>query len=670
MHEYIYIVLFICILTLTFNTAHATNPTEDLFNLSIEELSNVEISSVSKTLENAFKSAAAIDVLTQEQIRRSGATSIPELLRMVPGVEVAQISSNKWAVTARGFNDQLANKLLVLIDGRSVYSPHFSGVYWDVQDVMLEDIERIEVIRGPGGAIWGANAVNGVINIITKPARNTQGNYVSAGIGSLEKGFIEARHGGHTSDGVYYRGYAKFFDRGNFHTIDGDNAKDAWNIGKGGFRLDWNKTPQDSMTFQGDIYQGKENEDRTLFFPALTPTLTDPTVDAEGGDVSGGNISATWKRVVSGNSSVMFQSYLDNARRHYTELGTNTTSFDNEFQHNWTPDKTHEIVWGAGFRYIAETIHTGRFFNHFNHNKDDTLYTVFAQDKIALWPDRLFLTLGGKLEVNSYTDTEYQPTARLAWTPTDKQTLWTAISRAVRTPNHAEHDFNSIIGILPPGTVAPNTPAGFIRWQGNPGLEAETLMAYEAGYRIQPQDDMNLSVSVFYNDFDRLVTSEQGTFFPDASTALVLPFANGAYGEVYGAECSAQWEITPVWRISSNYTFITLDLHRDIGSTDTRVESYEGTSPKNRFSFISHWNITERLFFDHAFYVVESLPTDTIPSYTRFDSKLAWKPETSMEFGIVGQNLLDNRHPEFSESFFARASEVPRSVYAYTKWWF
>lgn len=660
-----------CIMLACFSSsalAHSNNA--ELFDLSIKDLSNVQVSSVSKTLENAFKSAAAIYVLTQEQIQRSSATSVPELLRMVPGVEVAQISSNKWAITARGFNDQLANKLLVLIDGRTVYSPHFSGVYWDAQDVLLEDIERIEVIRGPGGALWGANAVNGVINIITKHAKNTQGTYVSAGTGTIENGFAEARYGGNAGDGLYYRGYARFFDRDNFHTVNGDNAKDDWNIGKAGFRVDWEQSPQDTKTLQGDIYQGKENEGRTLLFPSLVPPFVNPTIDGEGGDVSGGNILGRWESVLSDTSSLQFQTYIDNARRQYTELGTNTTTFDNELQHSWQPNQTHEIVSGVGFRYITESIHTGQFFNHFNTNKYDSLYTAFAQDKIALVPETLFFTLGSKFEVNNYTGFEYQPTARLAWSVTDKQTLWTAISRAVRTPNHAEHDFNTIVGVVPPGVIAPNTPAGFVRWQGNPSLDAETLTAYEAGYRIQPRENMNFSLSAFYNDFDDLVTNERSAIFPNATTALTTQFQNGAEGEVYGIELTGEVDVTPNWRLTGSYSFVTLDLHLKPGSTDTRVETYEGTSPKNRFSILSNWNIADNIFFDNALYVVESLPTDAIPSYTRFDTKLAWKPVQSNEIGIVGQNLLDNRHPEFSESLFATATEVPRSVYGYVKWWF
>lgn len=650
--------------------AYATQNSSDLFDLSISDLSNVKISSVSKTWENAFKSAAAVDVLTDEHIQRSGATTIPELLRMLPGVEVAQISSNKWAITARGFNDQLANKLLVLIDGRTVYSPHFSGVYWDVQDVILEDIERIEAIRGPGGTLWGANAVNGVINIITKHAKNTQGNYASVGIGTIENGFAEFRNGGKIGDSAYYRAYGKVFDRDDSHTITGENAKDDWQMARGGFRLDWDKSPSEAVTLQGDIYQGKENEGRMLMFPALTSPFVDPTIDHEGGDVSSGNLLARWESTLSENSSIKLQSYIDNARRHYTELGTNTTTFDNEFQHIWRPDNRNEIVWGLGFRYISESIHTGQYFDHFNMNKDDTLYTAFLQDKFTLIPDNLYLTLGSKFEMNQYTDFEYQPTARFAWTPTDNQTLWGAVSRAVRTPNHAEDDFYTVVGALPPNTLAPNTPAGFVRWQGNPYLQSETMTAYELGYRIQPKENMLMSLVGFYNDFDDLVTNRMGSLFPDATTALAMPFENGAEGEVYGVEFSAQADITPVWRVTGSYSFVTLDLHLKPGSTDPRMESYEGTSPKNRFSLLSNWNITENVYMDNALYVVENLPGDNIPSYARFDTKLSWKPCDSQEYGVVGQNLLDNRHPEFSESLFATPTEVPRSVYGYMKWWF
>ena len=641
-----------------------------VFKLSLTELSNTKVTSLSKISENAFRSAAAVYILTQEDIKRMGVTSIPEALRVVPGVEVARISSNKWAVTARGFNNQLANKLLVLMDGRAVYNAHFSGVYWDVQDTVLEDIDRIEVIRGPGAAVWGANAVNGVVNIITKHARNTQGSYLSVTAGNQEEGIVQARYGGAVDDDMYYRGYVKYSDRDNFDEVDGDNAFDDWMIGRGGFRVDWDKTPQEAFSIQGDVYSGKENENRVLLFPTLSAPFLIPTEDSNGGEVSGGNLMVKWENTLSNTSAIQIQSYIDSTRRDYDDLGQKQNTFDIDLQHQWKPHRRHEVISGVGFRLVYQSIDESSIFQHVNDHRFDKLYSAFIQDKMALIPDRLYLTLGSKFEHNSYTGLEYQPSARMAWMVSDKQTAWAAVSKAVRTPNYAEHNFRTIVGVVPPNTVASGTPAGFVKWRGNSALNSEDMIAYEIGYRVQPVEHAYFDITAYYHDFENLVTTERGDFFPEPEITSYLTFDNKSFGEVTGVEISANWEVTPTWRLMGSYGLVNMDLHVDDDSADVLEEPLEGDSPRNTASLRSYWNVTDHVSVNKVIYFVDNLVTADIPAYVRFDMNVAWKPWEDMEIGMVGQNLFDGEHREFSEPLFASSTEVPRSIFGYVAWHF
>lgn len=638
-----------------------------VFDLSLAELSNIKVTSISKTEENAFRAPVPIFVITEEDIRRSGATSIPEVLRMAPGIEVARISANKWAITARGFNDQLANKLLVLMDGRSVYNGHFSGVYWDVQDTLLEDIDRIEVIRGPGGSTWGSNAVNGVINIITKQAKATQGTYISA-TGGTDGGIGEGRYGGMLGDNGYYRSYVKYLDHDNFREMDGHNAFDGWHAGRGGFRVDWDKSPQESFTVQGDAYQGKENEGRTLWLPSLAPPFMQAFPDDDGGKVSGGNVMFKWENTISTTSGTYVQAYIDNAIRDYSYLGQEQNTFDVDFQHHWMVAEKHHVTWGAGGRYTYQSIDESPVFDHLSNHRYDVLYSLFAEDKITLLPETLEAVIGSKLEHNPYTGLEAQPSARLAWFLSEQQTAWAGISRAVRTPNFVEHNFNTIVSVMPPGTLGTGTPAGFVKWQGNPAMESETLIAYELGYRARPTNKFSVDVTGYYHDFNRLATLERSALFPAPDMAFFLRFDNRASGEVYGAEVSATYDAAENWRLVSAYTLSRLSLHRDAGSTDNLEEPLEGRTPRNKVSLHSYWNVTEELMVDNGVYFVDNL--SGIPAYMRVDARVAWQPVAVVELGLVGQNVFDHAHPEFPESLLASPTEVPRAVFGYVAWRF
>ena len=362
----------------------------ELIELSIEDLVKVKVTSVSKKPQKILEAPAAIFVITQEDIRRSGAVSIPEVLRMVPGLEVAKIDSNKWAVTSRGFNGRFANKLLVLIDGRTVYTPLFSGVYWDMKDTLLNDIDRIEIIRGPGAALWGANAVNGVINIITKEAKDTHGTMVIAGTGTEEQGFGAIRYGGMIGQDTHYRVYAKYFNRDGAVHVSGEDAADSWDVFRTGFRMDSAMSDKDRLTLQGDVYNGRTGE--TVITKSFDPT--DPATFDQENDIAGANLLGRWKHSISDTSNIALQVYYDYTDRSSAILEQRHDTFDIDFQHNFGLDQDHQIVWGLGYRFIRDDI-SNTFYSSWNpDNRDIDLLSAFVQDDITLVDKKVKLTLG------------------------------------------------------------------------------------------------------------------------------------------------------------------------------------------------------------------------------------------------------------------------------------
>jgi iron complex outermembrane receptor protein len=419
----------------------------DLTELSIEDLMKIEITSVSKKAQKVSDAAAAVFVITQEDIRRSGATSIADALRMAPGLEVARIDANKWAVTARGINNYLTNKLLVLMDGRSVYQPLFAGVYWNLQDTLLEDIERIEVIRGPGATLWGANAVNGVINIITKTAKETEGGLFTAGGGTNEKGFGGLRYGAKVGEESYLRAYGKYFNRGAFPNVTGVGSSGAWDSGSGGFRLDSDFSPDSSLTLQGDIAQGYIDDisERTVLTPPYLKTFT-------GSTFSTANLLTRWKRKISATSDLSLQLYYDYSNNRAPDMREIRNTVDVDLQHRFALGARHDIVWGLGYRNTRGDFSADSLVTLDPSRRGDELFSGFVQDDIVLVPDRLHLILGSKLEHNDYTGVEVQPSGRLIWTPDERHTFWGAISRAVRTPSWVETDGRVPSAILPPLT--------------------------------------------------------------------------------------------------------------------------------------------------------------------------------------------------------------------------
>lgn len=463
---------------------HADEPSIDIKGTSLIELMNMKITSVSKTEERLSDAPAAVYVITHDDIRRSGVTSIPEALRLAPGVHVAREGAHSWAISIRGFNSDITNKLLVLIDGRSVYSPLFAGVFWDVQDTLLEDVERIEVISGPGGTLWGANAVNGVINIITRSAQDTLGGFAEFGGGNQEQGFAGLRYGGKLGEDAAVRGYLKTFSRDSFRRADGERAIDDWQMNQGGFRLDWQQSEADLFTVQGDIYSGKEDgmfRDDFILGTVPGPDFKDQS------DVAGGNLLGRWERQLSETSDFQLQAYYDYSKREipgtYDEA---RDTFDIDFQHHFKLGRRNDILWGLGYRWTRDDIDNTTFATFTPDSRSDETFSAFLQDKIDLWDEKLFLTLGSKFEHNDYTGFEYQPNARLSWLPTERQTLWAAVSRAVRTPARLNTDLRLTAPV--PGLPDSGARQPFVR----PGAVLQRLRqaadpgAARAGYRYRP----------------------------------------------------------------------------------------------------------------------------------------------------------------------------------------
>jgi iron complex outermembrane receptor protein len=630
-----------------------TNIVATLKQLSLEDLMDIDVTSVSRKSEKFSNVPAAVYVITAEDIRRSGATSIPEALRLAPGLTVAQVDARQWAVSSRGFNDLFANKLLVLIDGRSVYTPLFSGVLWDMRDVMLEDVDRIEVIRGPGATVWGANAVNGVINIITKPARDTQGGLATAGYGTELQGFGALRYGGQLGETAHYRVYGKFFNRDDSELRGGGDADDRWQQGRFGFRMDWDVNQLNDLMVQGDVFAGREHD----VFTVPTPAPPFSALATGTGDVSGGFMLARWHHRFLNDTDLEVQAFYDNTLMDTAVLRELRHTFDIEAQHRFRWGDRQEIVWGGGYRMTADDT-TGSALISFDPSDRTTgLYSLFVQDEIALVPDRFKVTLGSKFEYNDYTGFEAQPGARLLWTPQAHHTVWASVSRAVRTPSRAEHD----VIVNPPGV-----PPGLVPVTGTDGFESETLIAYEAGYRLEPARWLQFDWAAFYNVYDDLRTIEPPQPPPGPATG-----DNLMDGESYGFEFVTRWQPKDWWRIEGQYTLLLLALHRQSASNDPVAESPEGTSPQQQIALRSRMDLPGRIELDLGVRYVDELPSLGIRSYIVMDARLAWHATASLELSVVGQSLFERDHPEFASSFIGTPlSEVEQGVYGKITWKF
>jgi iron complex outermembrane receptor protein len=641
----------------------------DLSQMAIEDLMNIEVTSVSKKEQKLSRIASAIFVITQDDIRRSGATNIPDVLRIVPGLDVAQINASTWAISSRGLNSQFANKLLVLIDGRTVYSPLFAGVYWDVQDVPLEDIDRIEVIRGPGATVWGANAVNGVINVITKSTEHTQGGLLTSGGGTHEPVFGVAQYGGKVGQATSYRFFMKGFDHSPFPSLSGQNGHDGFDLLHGGFRVDSTLSRKDSLTVQGDLYEGSEGASIKTFI--LTPPFTEALVSSA--DLAGGNLLGRWNHTFSPKSDTSLQIYFDSAKGNRVLAKEKVDTFDIDFQHHVGWGSRQDFVWGVGYRHFSYSTAGSATASLNPASQVCQLFTFFAQDEITLKPDSLYLTLGAKLEHNGFSGFEFQPSVRIAWNVTEKAMLWAGYSRARRTPSPADRGVNLNIAAFPGPGGLPLLSTVI----GGPDTVSEILDAFEAGHRAQLRTNLSLDFSIFYNRYRNLTSYEPGSPFMELNPQpphLKLPivFANQMYGETHGLEIAVNWKITDRWTLSPGYAFERIHLHLNPASHDTTsVAAGEGNSPHIQAQLRSHLALPWRVEWNASAYFVGRLPAQQVPSYTRLDTGITWRASDNLAVSLVGQNLLKDRHLEagsFDQTGFSNL--IKRSVYAKFTWQF
>lgn len=651
--------------------------------LSVEELMNVEVSTVSRFESTVGQSPAAIFVITQDMIRRSGVTNFPELLRLVPGLSVARIDGNKWALSARGFSERFGNKLLVQVDGRTVYNPLFSGVYWDALTYPLADIERIEIVRGPGASVWGANAVNGIIHIISKRAADTQGGLVSSEIGTEDRGLVTLRYGGRLSDATFYRAYASAATRDEQFSRAGD-PNDQWREMSSGFRCDSELTEQDRLTIQGDVMVSKAGRKDLRPTPTVPFVLTNVETEA----THANNLLARWVHTRPDDSEWSLQVYRDNNQRQgdhgYVDLRWDTSDID--FQHRLPLIAgSHRIAYGLGLRYIDAFLgpspQDGGFAVSFPPpDRVTKVFSAFVQDQIELVDDTFSVTLGSKLEHNDFTGVEIQPTLRLLWTPSAWQSGWVAVSRAIRTPNLSEDGIGT--------RQVPSFPAAlggaplFAQLSGNIRYESEEVIAYEMGYRAQYNSRLALDVALFHNDYDDLRVAVPGSVRPGAVAGtfeIPLGFQNRMQGTTQGVELSVTGQIFEGWKLAGAYSFLEMSLHADptlpVG-TRINAEALEGQSPSQQLLLRSSWDASADLQFEVAGRFVDRLEGfnpaggvaggNVIDSYVAVDAHVTFRPRENLQLAVGGQNLLNRRHPETGTAQFLRSSpvQIERALYA------
>jgi len=648
------------------NTEPQQQSQNTLKQLTLEQLGNVEVTTAERQPKQLGKTSAAIYVITQEDIQRSGATTIPEVLRLAPGVEVARIDSNKWSIGIRGFGSRLARDVLVLIDGRTVYTTLLAGTYWEVQNVLLQDVERIEVIRGPGATIWGPNALNGVINIITKSSKDTHGTLVNAGGGNVDQGFSNTRYGGGNGKGFDYRVYGMGFVRGPEYHSDRNNY-DSWRALQGGGRMDSSPDERDSFTLQGDIYD--EGAGETVTAVTYAPPYQQIVQGTE--LLSGGNILGRWQHTQGEGKDFQLQFYYDRTSRQEPNFADYRNTFDFDFLDRFRLPARQEITWGFGARASTgsnPTIVSGLYF--LPETRTDTLYTGFFQDEVGLVQDRLSIQFGTKLLKTNYTGFQLQPTARLLWTPTKKQTFWAAFTHALRTPSDAERAFylsgftGSFVGGLP----------FFARFNANPNFESEQMNGYEFGYRNLVRKSLYFDFAAFFNHYNDLFSEDiAGAPFIEtnpAPTHVLLPadFGNGLLGTTRGIEVAPEWRPFSFWRLAASYSFLQMEIEKRPGSLDVgTAPTVAGSSPRHQVTAQSDFDLTKTVSLDLTYRFVSKLPAQAINAYSTGDVQFAWKPRPDIRFSILGQNLLQPRHYEFASDPGPNVA-IKRSVYGQITW--
>ena len=626
--------------------------TDELLDMSIEELSELIIST-DKTPRKVSDVAAAGFIITAEDLRRSGVTNIADALRMVPGLHVSTLNSHAWAINARGLTDFFSPNLLVMIDGRSIYTADFSGVYWDTVDAVFDDIERIEVIRGSGGTVWGANAVSGIVNIITRSSKDTQGTLVKLAAGSHLQGSVTWRYGGQFNDQSHYRIYAKTRRYGDFDGIFEDN----YSMRQAGFRND-NVFMNDKVQFtvQADAYELRRSE---------VDWIT--TIPGQG-FARGHNILGRWTQQVRDNQEVRLQFYYDSYENDFPTIDGENNTLDFDLQHSIDfAEKRHQLIWGLGYRYIDNDSDGNRspFLRFFPDDRQNELFSGFLQGTIGIIPNKLKLTLGTKFEKNDYTDEEYQPSIRLIWAPNERQRVWGAVSRAVRTPARSDADILTALPLPPEQNPFFPNPA-FAVFQGSDTVKATELVSYELGYRHVWNEDFSFDVTAFYNDYDDIIDISEGfevSVDPNSGAAnLVFPVANPYEEQSWGFELTADWMMseTSEWQLAYSY------LNYEQSSIATGIETL-GQPAEHMLSLRNHWKIHPQVSLSSWLRYMDNITKSdfgTLDDYWTLDLQLAWKPDDALEFAVVGQDLLESTHQEYgADNLYPLASDVERRMY-------
>lgn len=628
------------------------------FDLSIEELGQVRVTTVSRRPEQQRTAAASVYVITAEDIRRSGVTSIPEALRLAPGVEVARNGSSDWTISIRGFTSDLSNKLLVLIDGRSAYSPLYAGVFWDAQDTLLADIERIEVVSGPGGTLWGANAVNGVINIITRSASDTQGSFAELAAGNEDEVIAGFRHGWTIGETLAARAYVRHVERDALQFGSGASSEDAWRASRAGFALEWQPNETDRIHVRGDAYVSRLS---SLILPAFERGTLPGARQPGTTELHGHNVVVDWRRTIAEDSGFTLLAYYDHTDRQIpNSFDEARDTLDVAFQYDVRDFGRHDLQWGAELRSTEDDIGNTVFATFVPASRQDNTVSAFVQDRIALRDERLYLTLGAKLEHNNYTGREQQPNVRLTWFPSDRHTVWSAVSRAVRVPARLNTDLELF---APIGAL--NGVPFYVNVLGSRAFESEEVVAFEAGYRLRASAKLSLEVALFDSYYDHLQTQEMGSFGlvpgPPQYFVLAATLANLMEGEVYGGTLAVTWQPLPRWRMQLSYAHLEMDLVPKPGSTDSGAPAVAGNSPRNQIAVRSYLELPGAFSLYTGVRYVADLPGPRVPSYTAVDWGLEWQREGGpLRIALTVQNANDSRHLEFAGDVYVERGAVLR----------
>lgn len=625
---------------------------DPLLDLSLDQLSSLEVNSVAGIAMDWFQTPAELHVISNEEIRRSGHQTLAEALRLVPGLFVGRADANTWSIGARGFNGGLGNKSLVLIDGRTVYDPLFSGTFWEVQDVLLEDIDQIEVINGPGATLWGANAVNGVISVTTRSAKQTQGLYLSGSVGVHERGIGAVRYGGRASENSWFRIWGKFANHDDMRNAAGDSADDDWDMARGGIRFDIEGSDQTTLTIQSEIY-GSDRIGERVFNQAVPNAHVQFVTTSQDGRAEGAHLLARLTRDTGPDAGWSLQGYYDRTERVLTNgFEVSRDTFDLDFRHHFTLADHHSFIWGAAVRHTADRTHAGPNLAYDPRSRSMDTFSGFIQHTFAVVPERFFTMVGSKFEHNDVTGFEVQPSVRAWFTPDDRQTLWAGISRAVRVPSRTEDDAIVTIAIADEGLLAGGPASGTfipLTTAGNNRSASEVLTAYEAGYRLKPADNLTLDMSVFYHDYSRLL---------NLPATLFGLFEDRGSGESYGATVTLNLRLADNWRLFAAYSYTDVQVHGPILNVD------ESGTPHNMAQLRSYLDITEDLELNAALYYVDEVAAGTVKAHLRFDLGVTWRPTDNFEISVWGQNLADPVHNDFS-SFQIRRGVVIQAAFRF-----